>query len=214
MAASPEDGYNENLPPIFNQIRNHVSGGNQNHVSIPAPSRPFLPTNEDRLNTRRFSNTNNQLQQKETAFHTNKMAPTTLAPQHPSAPSIPPPPSSGAPPGGSNPVNNHNSTPPVLMQPPPAVQPPPPVLNRPPPPVHHQKPPPPPPNGSLTPVGHPGSVSQDGLGIVGKTENKWDMDEKEAIKRRIYELKRTFHNGRQLIVRHLPKDTTEQVRRP
>uniref|UniRef100_A0A6A7FUY5 Ribonucleoprotein PTB-binding 2-like n=2 Tax=Hirondellea gigas TaxID=1518452 RepID=A0A6A7FUY5_9CRUS len=39
---------------------------------------------------------------------------------------------------------------------------------------------------------------------------KWDVDEKEAIKRKIYELKRTFHNGRYLIVRHLPKDTLEQ----
>ncbi|XP_069165755.1 uncharacterized protein [Procambarus clarkii] len=42
-------------------------------------------------------------------------------------------------------------------------------------------------------------------------ENNWDVDEEEAIKRRIYELKRQFHNGRYLIVRHLPRDATEEV---
>ncbi|XP_042886184.1 uncharacterized protein LOC122262266 [Penaeus japonicus] len=44
------------------------------------------------------------------------------------------------------------------------------------------------------------------------SENNWDVDEEEAIKRRIYELKRQFHNGRYLIIRHLPRDATEEVR--
>lgn len=43
------------------------------------------------------------------------------------------------------------------------------------------------------------------------SENNWDVDEEEAIKRRIYELKRQFHNGRYLIIRHLPRDATEEV---
>ncbi|XP_066957567.1 uncharacterized protein [Macrobrachium rosenbergii] len=43
------------------------------------------------------------------------------------------------------------------------------------------------------------------------SENNWDVDEEEVIKRRIYELKRQFHNGRYLIVRHLPRDATEEV---
>ncbi|KAK7082927.1 hypothetical protein SK128_005335, partial [Halocaridina rubra] len=42
------------------------------------------------------------------------------------------------------------------------------------------------------------------------SENNWDVDEEEVIKRRIYELKRQFHNGRYLIVRHLPRDATEE----
>lgn len=42
------------------------------------------------------------------------------------------------------------------------------------------------------------------------SENNWDVDEEEVIKRRIYELKRQFHNGRYLIVRHLPRDASEE----
>lgn len=42
-------------------------------------------------------------------------------------------------------------------------------------------------------------------------EANWEVDEEEAIKRRIYELKRQFHNGRYLLVRHLPRDATEQA---
>ena len=40
---------------------------------------------------------------------------------------------------------------------------------------------------------------------------QWEADEEEIIKRRIYELKRQFHNGRYLIITNMPRDTTEQV---
>ena len=35
--------------------------------------------------------------------------------------------------------------------------------------------------------------------------------EEEDIKRKIYEIKRQFHNGRFLLFRYLPKGTTEEV---
>ncbi|XP_071544660.1 uncharacterized protein [Panulirus ornatus] len=40
---------------------------------------------------------------------------------------------------------------------------------------------------------------------------QWEVDVEEVVKRRIYELKRQFHNGRYLIVRHLPRDANEEV---
>ena len=46
---------------------------------------------------------------------------------------------------------------------------------------------------------------------IASNSNHWEIDEEEVIKRRIYELKRQFHNGRYLIVRHLPRDATEEV---
>ena len=39
---------------------------------------------------------------------------------------------------------------------------------------------------------------------------RWDV-ERERVKRMIHDLKRTFHNGRYLIMRHLPSNITEAV---
>ncbi|XP_076068740.1 uncharacterized protein LOC143041033 [Oratosquilla oratoria] len=56
----------------------------------------------------------------------------------------------------------------------------------------------------------PGDVASASTSPASENNN-WDVDEEEAIKRKIYELKRQFHNGRYLIVRHLPRDATEEV---
>ena len=95
--------------------------------------------------------------------------------------------------------------PPTSTQPPPSTSvPPPPAptsLRQVPPPLLNKPPSSTPSNG----------VVETKNGGYSAPDNKWNVDEKETIKRQIHELKRTFHNGRYLIVRHLPKDTTEQV---
>ena len=104
-------------------------------------------------------------------------------------------------------TNSTNNMPPTSTLPP--TQPPPSTSVPPPPPPTSLRQPPPPLQDK--PRGSPPFNGVDEPKNGGFPDSKWNIDEKEAVKRRIYELKRTFHNGRYLIVRHLPKDTTEQV---
>ena len=46
---------------------------------------------------------------------------------------------------------------------------------------------------------------------TASTGSFWDDDPEEAAKKRVNELKRIFHSGRQLQIKHLPRDVTEEV---
>lgn len=39
----------------------------------------------------------------------------------------------------------------------------------------------------------------------------WDDDPEEKVKKQINSLKRKFHSGRQLLIKYLPRDVTEEV---
>ena len=43
------------------------------------------------------------------------------------------------------------------------------------------------------------------------TDVFWEDDPEEVLKKRVNELKRKFHNGRQLQIKHLPRDVMEEV---
>lgn len=43
------------------------------------------------------------------------------------------------------------------------------------------------------------------------TGSFWEDDPEEATKKKVNELKRKFHSGRQLQIKHLPRDVTEEV---
>lgn len=46
---------------------------------------------------------------------------------------------------------------------------------------------------------------------TASTGSFWEDDPEEAAKKRVNELKRIFHSGRQLQIKHLPRDVTEEV---
>ena len=46
---------------------------------------------------------------------------------------------------------------------------------------------------------------------TASTGSFWDDDPEEAAKKRVNDLKRIFHSGRQLQIKHLPRDVTEEV---
>jgi len=46
---------------------------------------------------------------------------------------------------------------------------------------------------------------------TASTESFWEDDPEEQVKKKINELKSKFHSGRQLQVKHLPRDVTEEV---
>jgi hypothetical protein len=46
---------------------------------------------------------------------------------------------------------------------------------------------------------------------TASTGSFWEDDPEEAAKKRVNELKRKFHSGRQLQIKHLPRDVTEEV---
>jgi hypothetical protein len=49
------------------------------------------------------------------------------------------------------------------------------------------------------------------LMATASTGSFWEDDPEEATKKRVNELKRKFHSGRQLQIKHLPRDVTEEV---
>ena len=46
---------------------------------------------------------------------------------------------------------------------------------------------------------------------TASTGGFWEDDPEEATKKKVNELKRKFHSGRQLLIKHLPRDVTEEV---
>lgn len=46
---------------------------------------------------------------------------------------------------------------------------------------------------------------------TASTEGFWEDDPEEQVKKKILELKTKFHMGRQLQIKHLPRDVTEEV---